>query len=66
VRYALPTAPLHAQVRDAGHYVFLAPCPPAMIAAVPEICLDPENFDRAAFHREFNAAVVSFFRSQLR
>jgi predicted dienelactone hydrolase len=31
----------------------------------PEICRDPAGFDRAAFHREFNAAVVAFFRARL-
>lgn len=65
VRYALPNPPLHAEVQLAGHYAFLAPCPPAMLAAVPEICIDPPGLDRADFHREFNAAVVSFFRSQM-
>jgi predicted dienelactone hydrolase len=50
----------------AGHYAFLPPCPPQLAAAVPRICTDePAGFDRAAFHREFNASVVGFFREQL-
>jgi len=32
---------------------------------VPEICHDPEEFDRTAFHREFNSAVVAFFQAKL-
>ncbi len=66
VRYALPNPPLHAEVNTGGHYVFLAPCPPAMLAAVPEICIDPPGMDRAAFHREFNAVVVRFFQERMR
>jgi hypothetical protein len=31
----------------------------------PQVCTDPEGFDRTAFHREFNAAVVKYFREQL-
>jgi predicted dienelactone hydrolase len=50
----------------AGHFVFLAPCSPELTAAVPRICTDvPAGFDRAAFHREFNASVIGFFREHL-
>ena len=50
----------------ASHFVFLAPCSPQLAAAVPRICTDvPAEFDRAAFHREFNASVAGFFREQL-
>ncbi len=66
VRFALPNPPMHAELPGAGHYAFLAPCPPAMLAAVPEICIDPPGFDRAGFHREFNAVVVRFFVEKLR
>ena len=66
VRYALPNPPLHAEIPLAGHYAFLAPCPPAMLAAVPEICIDPPGLDRAAMHREFNAVVTRFFSEKLR
>lgn len=50
----------------ASHFVFLAPCSPALAAALPRICTDaPAGFDRLAFHREFNASIVRFFREQL-
>lgn len=50
----------------AGHFAFLAPCTPEQAAAIPRICTDmPTEFDRAGFHREFNAAVVKYFREQL-
>jgi predicted dienelactone hydrolase len=51
----------------AGHFAFLPPCPPPLAAAVPRICTDvPAGFDRAAFHRDFNASVVGFLREHLR
>jgi len=32
---------------------------------IPEICADPLGFDRAAFHEQFNADVLAFFRANL-
>jgi predicted dienelactone hydrolase len=61
----LPVKPEYHVVRNAGHFAFLAPCTPSLAAMVPEICHDPEDFDRAAFHREFNPAVVAFFKAKL-
>lgn len=53
-------------VVPAGHYAFLAPCSPQLAAAVPRVCTDaPPNFDRAAFHRDFNASITRFFREHL-
>jgi predicted dienelactone hydrolase len=52
-------------VPNAGHFAFLAPCTLSLAAMVPEICHDPEGFDRMAFHREFNLAVVTFFKAKL-
>jgi predicted dienelactone hydrolase len=50
----------------ASHFVFLAPCSPELATALPRICTDlPADFDRAAFHREFNASVIGFFREHL-
>lgn len=65
VAEGLPGKP-DIHVVPAGHFAFLAPCSAELAAAVPRICTDtPVGFDRAAFHREFNAAVVKFFREQL-
>jgi predicted dienelactone hydrolase len=61
----LPVKPEYHVVANAGHFAFLAPCSPALAARVPEICRDPQGFDRAAFHREFNAAVVAFFKARM-
>jgi len=50
----------------AGHFAFLAPCSPKLAAAIPRICTDvPPDFDRAAFHRDFNGSVARFFREHL-
>jgi predicted dienelactone hydrolase len=61
----LPKKPDYHVVSNAGHYAFLASCTPALAAIVPEACRDPAGFDRAAFHREFNPAVVAFFKAKL-
>jgi predicted dienelactone hydrolase len=61
----LSVKPEYHVARNAGHFAFLAPCTPALAARVPEICHDPEGFDRAAFHREFNPAVVAFFKAKI-
>jgi predicted dienelactone hydrolase len=52
-------------VPNAGHFSFLAPCPPALAKEVPQICVDATGFDRVAFHRQFDADVLSFFRTHL-
>ncbi len=61
----LPVKPEYHVVPNAGHFAFLAPCTPSLAAVAPEICRDPAGFDRAAFHREFNPAVVAFFKDKL-
>jgi len=61
----LPAKPDYHVVPNAGHFAFLAPCSAALAAMVPDICRDPTGFDRAAFHREFNPAVVAFFKAKL-
>jgi predicted dienelactone hydrolase len=64
VANGLPGKPdLH--VIPAGHYGFLPPCSPQLAANLPRFCTDPPGFDRAAFHRDFDASVVRFFREHL-
>lgn len=65
VRAALPTPPESHMANGAGHFAFLAPCPPALASRLPRICVDPAGFDRAAFHRGMNTAVLAFFRAKL-
>lgn len=49
-------------VAGAGHFAFLVPC---RLAGPPLLCRDGGGFDRAAFHADMNAKVVSFFRKNL-
>jgi predicted dienelactone hydrolase len=65
VRDELPTPPEAHNVTKAGHFGFLAPCSEALAKAVPRICQDAADFDRSAFHREFNRLVVAFFSGKL-
>jgi hypothetical protein len=49
----------------AGHFDFLAPCSDAFAKAAPGICRSAPGFDRLAFHREFNVAVIDFSKKTL-
>ena len=65
VRRNLPTAPDWHVAENAAHFGFLVPCPPALLAEKLEICRDQPGFDRVAFHTDFNAQVLAFFRQHL-
>ncbi len=57
----LPVTPDYRIVRNAGHFAFLPPCSPELARDVPRIRTDRPNFDRAAFHKDFNADRTGFF-----
>jgi predicted dienelactone hydrolase len=61
---ALPTRPEYIVIPGAGHFAFLT-CSAEMAKRAPVICQDAPDFDRQAFHRAFNVAVVDFFKRQL-
>lgn len=61
----LPARHEYHIVPNAGHFVFLAPCSLPLATKRPELCTDAPNFDRAAFHKRFDANVVRFFQTQL-
>ena len=61
----LPVKPDFRTVPNAQHFSFLPACPDDMVRRVPELCTDPSDFDREAFHKEFNAQVLDFFRQAL-
>jgi predicted dienelactone hydrolase len=61
----LPAAHEYHLVSNAGHFVFLAPCPPDLAEKRPELCTDPPGFDRVAFHKQLDADVLAFFRTHL-
>ncbi|MBO9710830.1 MAG: dienelactone hydrolase [Caulobacter sp.] len=66
VRAALPAATTEFHVvPKAGHFDFLAPCDDFTRKNVPAICKSAPDFDRAAFHRDFDKAVVDFFQRTL-
>ena len=62
----LPAKQEYHVVANAGYFAFLIPCSPALAKGVPEVCTDAPGFDRVAFHKEFNAAVIEFFQQHLR
>ncbi|MGJ7498804.1 alpha/beta hydrolase family protein [Variovorax sp. ZT5P49] len=66
VRRNLPAAPDWHVVENATHFGFVLPCPPALLESKPEICRDRPGFDRSAFHADFNARVLAFFRQHLK
>ena len=51
-------------VRNAGHFAFFL-CPPALTQSAPDLCSDQSGFDRAVFHKEFNAAAAKFLQENL-
>ncbi len=61
----LPTQPDYRVVPNSGHFAFIVPCSAEAAKVLPEICGDAGTFDRAAFHEEFNAAVVAFLCKHL-
>ncbi|MEX3959103.1 alpha/beta hydrolase family protein [Trinickia sp. EG282A] len=65
VRADLPHAPEYHVVANAGHYDFLPPCDARLSRMRPEICNSLPGFDRAAFHKQFNADVVRSFQAML-
>jgi len=61
----LPSPPDFRAVSNSQHFSFLPPCPAEIARDAPEICSDPPGFDREAFHKQFNAEVLAFFRKIL-
>lgn len=59
----LPGHPVPIVVPGADHWVFTPPCDAERRQAQPWLCADPPGFDRAAFHRTFQADAIAFFRA---
>lgn len=53
------------EVPKADHWVFLAPCSPALAKQIPELCSDPSGVDRTQVHVQVNADALAFFRKTL-
>jgi predicted dienelactone hydrolase len=61
----LPTKPQVHFVPHSQHFSFMAPCSAEFTQSAREICTDRPDFDRVAFHKQFNADVLEFFRKYL-
>jgi len=65
IRSRLPSSPDFHLASNAIHFSFLPPCSPQEVKDLPRICMDAPGFDRVAFHKDFNAAILTFFRNHL-
>ena len=65
VRKNLPNPPEFRRPENSGHLSFQFPCSTEVAKAMSFVCTDPLGFDRADFHRQFNAQVLEFFRKHL-
>jgi predicted dienelactone hydrolase len=61
----LPNTPEFHRPANSAHFAFQFPCSKEVAQAMSFVCTDPPGFDRADFHRKFNAQVVRFFRKNL-
>lgn len=61
----LPVKPDFHVVPGSQHFSFLPPCPAELAQSAGELCSDQPGFDRAAFHADFNASVLAFFKAKL-
>jgi predicted dienelactone hydrolase len=59
------TAPAEV-IKDAGHFVFMAPCSERLKQAVPLICEDSKSVDRIAVHQKLNLGIAKFFDEVLK
>jgi len=66
IAQGLPVRPDFHPVPNSTHMSFIFPCTQAFAKTnPPQVCTDPPGFDRTAFHKNFNAQVLRFFRAQL-
>lgn len=63
IREALGSKVEFHSVPGAGHTSFLAPC---RLLRPPELCSDPDGFDRRTFHATMNDQVLEFLKRHLR
>jgi predicted dienelactone hydrolase len=61
----LPVRPESHLLPNSAHSSFSMPCSPAEAKLFEEACGDPTGFDRATFHRQFNAKVLEFFQRNM-
>ncbi|MBS0245432.1 MAG: dienelactone hydrolase [Proteobacteria bacterium] len=64
VAQALPASPRLITI-PGGHFIFAAPCSPALAAESPAVCKDAPGVDRVAIHRQVETEIVNFLRQNL-
>jgi predicted dienelactone hydrolase len=52
-------------IPQAGHYVFMGPCPPQLAEHIPDLCKAPPGVNRASVQRQVNADALAFFHKTL-
>lgn len=52
-------------IKNAGHFIFIAPCTKKLKIIVPALCVDPKNVDREAIHLKLNNDIANFFKQTL-
>ncbi|WP_243286437.1 alpha/beta hydrolase family protein [Geothrix terrae] len=64
-RHILPLIHTLAGVKEvpkADHWVFLAPCSPALAKQIPDLCTDSPGVNRKLVHTQINTDALAFFR----
>jgi predicted dienelactone hydrolase len=61
---ALPRPPDSVAV-PGGHFVFVDPCPSALIAQARQLCIDAPGIDRPGIHRDLRPGISEFLRRNL-
>ena len=61
----LPRTPRTIAVTG-GHFVFVDPCPPALLAEARQICVDAPDVDRSGMHGLMRPVVTDFLHDALR
>jgi predicted dienelactone hydrolase len=65
VRKNLHNPPEFVEVKDAGHFSFIAQFPEMIRDSVGEVSTDPAGFDRNVFHQQMNREIVEFLSRAL-
>jgi predicted dienelactone hydrolase len=65
VKRNLATPPEFHRPANSAHFAFEFPCSTEVARAMSFVCTDPRGFDRAEFHKTFNAQVLEFFQKNL-
>lgn len=64
-RAGMPTPPEFAILGGADHFSLMAPCPPALMAALPEVCSAVDEESRERIHTVLSGHLVRFLVAQL-